>query len=96
MQEVILQFENLPSSAVLTSIIWQLWGVDGGEALQLVEMDLVDFLKSHNMQGGDRKDDNQSCEELHAATPPQRLSVGDRNKERESMEAPSDGTMTDL
>ena len=64
--------------------------------MQLVEMDLDDLLKFHNMQVGDRKDDGQSCGEPHAATPPQRLSGGDRNKELKSMEAPADGSMTVL
>ena len=68
----------------------------GGEALQLVEMDLVDLLKSHNMKEGDGKDDNQLCGEPHATTPPQRSPGGVRNKELKLREAPTDGTMTVL
>ena len=74
---MILPFENSPSSAILTSIIWQLWSVDGGGALQL---DVVDSLKSHNMQGGVGRDESE----------------GEGNKELEPMEAPTDGIMTVL
>ena len=52
---VVLPFENLPSLAILTSIIRQLWGGEGGvEALQpLAEAgDSMDFVESHNRQGG--------------------------------------------
>jgi len=52
---LLLPFENSPSSAILTSIICQLWGDDGGvKVLQpLAEAgDLMDFVESHNRQGG--------------------------------------------
>jgi hypothetical protein len=48
---VLLPFENSPSSAILTSIIRQLWGDEGGEkALQpLAEAGVsMDLAESHN------------------------------------------------
>jgi len=50
---LLLLFENSPSSAILSSIIFQLWGDDrGGKVLQpLTEAgDLMDLVKSHNRQ----------------------------------------------
>jgi hypothetical protein len=52
---LLLPFENSPSSAILTSIIRQLWGDDGGvKVLQLLAEagNLMDFVESHNWQGG--------------------------------------------
>jgi hypothetical protein len=49
-RELLLPFENSPSSAILTSIIRQLWGDDGGgEVLQPVAEAGLD--ESHNCQG---------------------------------------------
>ena len=50
-RELLMPFENSPSSGILTSIIRQLWGDDGGgKVLQPVtEAGLVE---SHNCQGG--------------------------------------------
>jgi hypothetical protein len=58
-QELLLPFENLPSLAIQTSIICQLWGDDGvGKALQPVaeagvSMELV---KSHTVREEGRKE----------------------------------------